>query len=289
MVDWSVTFIGLTLGPGTSFGVTGISGWLDKPAVRSNDAPRAASHGAFDTVTYSDARIVTIEFDIASDAQPFAQAVADLLAATSLTAGLADLSIQIPGRGVESTKARIRQRSVPTEMEYAFGLTSAALQLYCPDPLCYGPQVTSSTSLQATTPGTGLLYPLAYPLDYGVPAGVTPGSIQVANAGTEAYWPHVQVYGPVTNPVVTLNETGDTIRYNGTVADGQMLDIDCANRRVLLGSATAMESAASRRFAVSASGNWLAVPVGGGTLSVAADSAGTSASMSVSSYEGARS
>src|SRR5690349_14126537 len=76
------------------------------------------------------------------------------------------------------------------------------------DPLLYGPQVFGQTSLAAVAAGTGLTYPIAYPLDYGVPAGVTPGAIMVANAGTASYFPRLRIDGPVTNPVVSLVETG---------------------------------------------------------------------------------
>jgi hypothetical protein len=161
-------------------------------------------------------------------------------------------------------------------VQFAFAVTAC-------DPLLYGPQVFAQTSLAATSAGTGLVYPLAYPLDYGVPAGVTPGAITVANSGTASYFPRLRIDGPVTNPVVSLVETGDQIRFRGTIAAGQHLDINWGTpRRVTLG-----DNAVNQRHKVSYTGNWLAVPVGGGSISYTADDADPAALLSVWSYEGA--
>jgi hypothetical protein len=150
-----------------------------------------------------------------------------------------------------------------------------------PDPLLYGPETFASTTLAGSAGGTGLTYPLAYPLDYGVPPGVTPGAITLSNAGTAAYWPRLRIDGPVPNPSVSMVETGDTLRYNGTLAAGQWLDIDTANRRVLLNGQVSV------RHLVSVTGRWLGVPIGGGSLTWTADAADPRATLSAWGFEGA--
>jgi len=80
---------------------------------------------------------------------------------------------------------------------------------------------------------------------------------------------------------VTLPESGDWVRFNGALVAGQWLDFDLANRRVLLNGQVSL-----RQF-VSSSGRWLAVPVGGGSVSWAADAYDAAATLSVWSYEGA--
>jgi hypothetical protein len=59
------------------------------------------------------------------------------------------------------------------------------------------------------------------------------------------------------------------------------VDIDCGNRRVLLNGQSSI-----MRF-VTYSGNWLAVPPGGASMSITADAADPAAGMSVWHYEGA--
>jgi hypothetical protein len=112
---------------------------------------------------------------------------------------------------------------------------------------------------------------------------VTPGSVSVPNAGTAAYWPTARIDGPVINPRVTLNETGDWVRVARSVAAGQWLEVDFANRRVLLNGIPTLSMASVTTF----SGRWLAVPVGGGSISWAADSADPAALLTINGFEGA--
>jgi len=149
-----------------------------------------------------------------------------------------------------------------------------------PDPLKYGPPTYGTATLSTATPGAGKIYPVAYPVDYGIPPGVTPGAASVANAGTAAYWPRLRILGPVTNPVVTLVESGAWVRYTGSLLAGQWLDLDMANRRVLL------QGQVSVRQNVSSAGDWLSVPPGGGSVTWSADGADPAALLSVWGYEG---
>lgn len=161
------------------------------------------------------------------------------------------------------------------------GLISWAMALHAPDPLVYGPALFASTGLGAAAGGAGLVFPMAFPLDFGLAPGVTPGSLILPNAGTATYWPRLRIDGPTVNPVVTLNETGDTVRYGGTLAAGQYLDIDLGNRKVLL------QGLVSVMPAVTFTGNWLGVPEGGGSLSWSADTADPAALLSAWFYESA--
>jgi hypothetical protein len=152
-----------------------------------------------------------------------------------------------------------------------------------PDPFLYGPDTFDSTGLSGAA-GTGRVWPRVWPRDWGVPAGQTPGSIAVPNNGEVGYWPRIRIDAGdarLDNPVITLNETGDWVRYKGSLAAGQYLDIDCANRRVLLNGQVSVSPK------VSFSGRFLGIPVGGGSLSWAADSNGANALMSVFAREGA--
>lgn len=153
--------------------------------------------------------------------------------------------------------------------------------LYATDPLVYGAETFGATTLAGIGAGTGLVYPLAYPLDYGVPPGVTPGAITLPNDGTGTYWPRLRIDGPVPNPAVTLVETGDTIRYAGTLTAGQWLDIDCGNRRVLLNGSVSV------RHLVLSTGRWLAIPPGGGSVTWTADAADPAAALSAWGYQSA--
>jgi hypothetical protein len=105
--------------------------------------------------------------------------------------------------------------------------------------------------------------------------------VSLENAGTASYHPRLRIDGMVANPVVQMVETGAWVRFYGTVAAGQWLDFDLGRRRVLLNGQV------SQRNRVTFGGDWLAVPVGGGTVSWTADSYDSSHELSVWGYEGA--
>jgi hypothetical protein len=257
--------------------VTSAVGWDDAAPVRSALTDKAQQDGMWDATGFLGGRVVTINGNVAGVTAQEAADFRDALLALSPQQPL-DLQVYSDEGGSRSATVRVTVGAVitwkgPQAFDYTVVVTA-------PDPLKYGEPVFGTVGLRAVT-GTGLVYPRTYPLNYGVPAGQTPGSMSVANAGTAAYWPRLRIDGPVPNPVVTLNETGDWIRYNGTLAAGQWLDIDLANRRTLLNGSISVRP----RFTVS--GGWLAVPPGGGSVSWAADAADPAALLSVWSYQGA--
>ena len=263
--------------PGRERVVTKLDGWGSAP-LRDSIEDKAQQGGAWDGATYASARVVSFEGLIQEATSGEAQRAAlDLVALSA--AGLLEFVVDDPDLGPLSTFARV---TVGADPEWLSGRAfTYKMSVKAPDELKYGPATFASTTLANTAAGTGLVYPLTYPLDYGVPPGVTPGAVTLPNAGTAAYWPRLRIDGPVPNPTVTLIETGDSIRFNGTVAAGQWLDIDCGNRRVLLNGQVSM------RHLVSSVGRWLAVPVGGASLSWTADAADPAASLSAWGYEGA--
>jgi len=257
--------------------VSSAVGWDDGTEVRAGLQDRVQQSGSWDATGFSSSRKVALEGFVQERTGAAASALKDDL--TALDPRLLYPLQVIDVDGVSrASMARVTGAAVvewvnPLSFRYTIEVTA-------PDPLKYGSPQFGATYLSGAA-GTGLVYPRAYPLSYGVAAGVTPGSITAPNAGTAPYWPGLRIDGPVPNPVVTLAETGDWVKFNGTVLAGQWLDFDLASRRVLLNGQVSV-----RQF-VSSSGSWLAVPPGGGSVSWAADAADPAAKLSVWSYEGA--
>ena len=181
--------------------------------------------------------------------------------------------------GTLTAQVRVQAAPVLTFSGTTFTYTRTVV---APDPRRDGGAHTPQTAtLAATGAGVGRSYPLTYPLTYGVPAGVTPGSLSLPNAGTASYWPTLRVDGPVTNPQITCNDTGAWVRFNGTVASGTYLTIDGASRAVKLNGAVSV------RNLVTSSGDWLAIPPGGASISWTADTADPAALLTANGYEGA--
>ena len=267
----------LDVDDGTSFRVTeDLPGWDDAPAVRSGLVVKAQQDGDWDATGFSDARVVTITGVVVEGSAQDAYAVAQELAALR-PQQVVEVVVVNASIGTLSAMARVTVGVKPSwigTLAFEYTLTVTA-----PDPLKYGPPTFATATLSTATPGAGKVYPVAYPLDYGIAPGVTPGALSVANAGTASYWPRLRILGPVTNPVVTLVESGAWVRYTGSLLAGQWLDFDMANRRVLL------QGQVSVRQSVSSAGDWLSVPPGGGSVTWSADTADPAALLSVWAYE----
>jgi Phage tail protein len=255
-----------------------LTGWMDGAPVAPGLVDKAQQDGGWDGTGFLRPREVTLAGGVVQADHAAAMAVADAL--TSLTPQ-ARYELTVDDSAVGSRSALVRLTSAPvltwlTARAFVYEVTVTA-----PDPLKYGPPTFASTTLAVTGGGTGLTYPLAYPLDYGQVPGVIPGAVSLANDGTAGYWPRLRIDGPVPNPTVSLVETGDWVHFEGTVGAGQWLDIDCANRRVLLNGQVSV------RAAVSSFGSWLAVPPDGGSLSWTADAADPAAKLNVWGRQGA--
>jgi hypothetical protein len=256
--------------------VEDLPGWDDAPDVRNGLAPKAQQDGAWDGTGSSDARTVGVVGLVQEATTQAAYAVLYQLSALR-PQSVHELVVVNDAIGTLSAMTRVTAGVKPawigdTAFEYTMTVTA-------PDPLKYGSPTYATATLSTATPGAGKVYPVAYPVDYGIAPGVTPGAALVANAGTAAYWPRLRILGPVTNPVVTLVESGAWVRYAGSLLAGQWLDLDMANRRVLL------QGQVSVRQKVSSAGDWLAVSPGGGSVTWSADTADPAALLSVWAYE----
>jgi hypothetical protein len=274
----SIGGILLDVNDGTSLRVVeDLPGWDDAPDVRNGLQPKAQQDGAWDGSGSSEARTVGIAGLVREATTQAAYAVLYQLAALR-PQFVHELVVVNDAIGSLSAMTRVTVSVKPgwiDDCSFEYTLTVTA-----PDPLKYGPPTYATATLSTATPGAGKVYPVAYPVDYGIAPGVTPGAVSVANDGTAAYWPRLRILGPVTNPVVTLVESGAWVRYTGSLLAGQWLDLDMANRRVLL------QGQVSVRQLVSSAGDWLAVPPGGGSVTWSADTADPAALLSVWSYEG---
>jgi hypothetical protein len=275
----SVGGILLDVDNGSSFRVTeDLLGWDDAPGVRSGLLAKAQQDGDWDATGFSDGRVVTITGTVAEGSAQAAYAVQQQLAALR-PQQVVEFIVANSSIGTLSALARVTAGVKPSWIgDTSFDYT---LQITAPDPLKYGPPTYGYATLSTSTPGAGRIWPRAWPTDWGIPAGVTPGAVSVANAGTAAYWPRLRVDGPSPNPTVSMVETGAWVRYGGTLLAGQWLDFDMANRRVLL------QGQVSVRQLVSSSGDWLAVPVGGGSVAWTDDGGDPAAKLSVWGNEGA--
>ncbi len=221
--DFQADFDGLILGAGTPYGITKWGGFLDMPAVRSQDDPIPLRDGIFAAANYSGGKTYDLEFDIVTNGvTAFSDAVALLESWTYAQVGLRPLRFQLPDKGVRVAMVQCRRRAIPVDVPYQFGMSAqAALQFYAPDARQYGPALSTSTGLRSG--GGGLTFPLTFPLNFGTPP--SGGRVSFVNSGSASSEPVFTVSGPLSAGFeITYVETGQRLRYQAPVGSDIVLD-----------------------------------------------------------------
>ena len=100
----------------------------------------------------------------------------------------------------------------------------AGIMFRAANPLFYDP--TSQTLTLPGSSGNGFAVPLTVPMNVGLSAVAT--SLIVTNVGSWDAYPILVLAGPISNPVITNNASGDKLDFTGlTLSGGQYYTIDC--------------------------------------------------------------
>lgn len=232
----TVTYNGLSLDEDPYHIVT-VEGLADLPAIRSGDTGRVARGGLVAGRDLYGGRSVTITLDVLADTQAaFGVAVAAL--SRAFAAPVDDplpLSFTIPGVA-DGVAARVyvrpRKRALPIATSWFQGTTRASVQLDAADPLLYSDSESSLTIAAAVEAG-GRSYDRTYDMTYGSLG--TGGIGIVSNLGDTPAPVVLRIYGPIVDPRVTNTTTGQVLGLTATLGGGEFVDIDTADRTVLLG------------------------------------------------------
>lgn len=129
------------------------------------------------------------------------------------------------------TDAKIEYRQRGFTSDYLIQLTAG-------DPLFYstdgGDEQTATVNLQAQT--GGYVTPYDLPVDWA--AGAQPTI--VTNAGNATAFPVIELHDEAHDPVITNQTTGETFGLEISMADGDVIRIDMANRTVTLNGSNIM-------------------------------------------------
>lgn len=232
--DGQVEWRGTLLGPGTYFrtGKDGIRGWYDLPGQRGSNSPLPGYHGSFPGRLTSAERIV--EWDFLTKGVTLAGFPAAIDTLRRITSPGEDpqeepLVIRLDGQSLLCW-ARVRNRAIPTNYQYALGHTRGSVQWEATDPRLYSPtEQTASTPLASGSSsgldfsGGGLDFSSGG-LDFGAPP--TGGTLTAVNEGHVPTWPTLEVIGPCTGPSIV--HSGHTLRFASgfVVLAGQTMVID---------------------------------------------------------------
>ena len=237
--DWQIQRNGVLLGDGTEFDVSNITGLAGQPATVASERSLSRRHGSIAGEDFLGTRSMVLSFDVVSDTSSLTSKLETLASAFGPSVNEVPTYFRIPGVGggtIVSCDTHVRRRSVPIDLAYSRGVARASFQLVASDPRLYSSTLKTDTASATEATTVGLTFDATFDLSFG--GAVSPGLIEVNNAGTFAAPLTMRIYGPVVDPVVTRSSDGAAMSFTVTVADGDWIDIDVQNRTVLLNGVT---------------------------------------------------
>ncbi|GGH93715.1 phage tail domain-containing protein [Arthrobacter liuii] len=246
-----------TFGAGTDIGLIGITGLRDLPGIRQGNVNRGQKDGALPGLNFVGERTVGINYQITRASTSTEAALASVTAAHQnvtdpaticMTAG--DYLRQKAGIGTAKpvygamvqlpTRAnpliffgRPVRFNAPITPDYQYGRVDIATEWNCPDGLLYDNTVISA-SCGLPNPTSGMTFPATFDLKFGASAG---GNIQLNNTGSYQTAPYFTITGPVSYPIITNQTTGQQIKLNIVIGQGDTLTVDCQSGTVTLNGA----------------------------------------------------
>lgn len=243
---------------GARWKTLGLDGWDGAP-VRVDLQERPGENGAFPPEPLYGARDMTLQGGVETRG-PQARRLAETRV-RALISRLTGVLLHVKEPPYDR-QAVVWLNGRPTFTPTGPGRLRFSIPLVAPDYVRYG-TVERSTPISLPSSPSGFSYPYTYPYDYG---GGSSGDRTIVNDGDAAVWPILRIDGPVDNPSIRNDTTGDALELDISLAEGDWLHIDPSDESVLLGGT------ASRRGVVTGGSRWPYLPRGESRWQFRADS-----------------
>ncbi len=245
-----------------------LDGWAGAD-VRLSADPRPGEHGAFAPSVLYGPRTLQLEGRIEAPTLPLRRAAEDRLSALTNALGGVPLRVDEPPLSRQAAVWRAGRLSAVVR-----GTTARyTLPLVAPDPRKYDVAEQNAPVGLLDTSGMGFSWPLTFPINFG--SAGTGGDVNVTNTGNADTWPVLILTGPALNPVVRNNTTGERLTFSIDLPAGSFLEVDAAERTVLL------DGTANRRTALSSGSSWPRIAPGPNTFQFRASTYSALASLVV--------
>lgn len=212
---------------------------LGSPSPRVVADLRPTQHGATDRTILYNARSLELRGKLEADTREALWALLDDL--KGFLALGSDHVLKVRREG-ESTDLRTTFRvDGPVLVGLSAGMVASYLDwsvvIFCPDPRLYSDTLSSGSYDPTDTGEGGLTFSLDFELVF---EGDGTATLDVVNEGNIATPPTLTITGPVVNPKVTNETTGEAIQTTGLDLDtDETIVIDVAARQAYLGGTTA--------------------------------------------------
>lgn len=231
--DGQLEYNDYVLGDDVTTFMESITGWEDLPPVSSANTLRPASHGAWVGRKLLGQRVITWSGRFAAERTSWNDEIKRLKDAFTPPSGTEELTIVVRTRDeMLMAFGTVVNRSIPVDYSYGYYGAKLSIQFECSDPRLYSLVENNEFISLPSDIVDGLDYPLVYPLDYGVV--IEPNSLIINNAGSAPTPVELNFLGPVTNPVLINQTTGETLGFDIVLTESDILTVDTRKGTVLL-------------------------------------------------------
>lgn len=261
----------MVMGRETPIRVINVTGLTALGPIDSADVKRTGQHGTLRAGkrTYGKR---TIQFDLVIEGQEYADVenlLDEFFAAVQDSDDPGILTIKRRAKEERQIECTVSRAEFVADYDSWIGKKVGSIELQANDPLVYASRLDVADVQPQATVGNGRTYDRTYDLVYG---GIVPAPIvsihNRGNTATSLIW---SVTGPYENPGLKLLETGEQVRVNLTLAEGDELEVDFDLHSIQL-------NGSSRRTALVPDSTWWQLPKGMSRVFLLGQGLGPSAS-----------
>lgn len=236
---------------------------------RREDRPKIREHGSWATNTYYGARTIHMEGQVlANNPGEAMQMRMQILGALYPVPELGFTSVGLLRMMIDGISEEIQgvaNVDGEPEMPVVGGFPSAyelSIDFELDDPFLYGANAIVAKTGTPTGGDGGLIFPDAFPWVFSGQGAS--GDINITNSGNASAFPVITIYGPCTNPTVSIHLTNGiyTVGFNGLqLGAGDYVTIDMRARTAI------SNTGASVYHLIQQGSTWWRIPKGTWTVS----------------------
>lgn len=213
--------------------VTEIRG-LGSPSPRADRIERPRAHGSIDRTQFYGDRVLELLGVVGSDDSPATwQTFDELKGVLAALADDEDVILRVGRQGIGIDRALVRVDGAIDCNVMPNGIVWG-VQLIAADPRFYSDTLKQGDYDPTVVGAGGVVFPMEFPFVFGQ---VASGTVTVENQGNFPTPPTITIEGPVTDPIIDNETTGESITFDATVNLGSSLIVDVGSRRVTLDGA----------------------------------------------------
>lgn len=226
---------------------------LDNVEYRSTEREREGMDGGFVDALYEKMRTIVIEGVIYNATEDYLDTLKANFAPRASVEPFYLLAPTSPERLVYCKSLGIRYA---WDQARRLNMVTFQIQLKAEDPTIYEAVVTDTATLG--NPESGFGFNLAFNFGFGTSS--TAGAASLNNTGNKDADCTFEIVGPVVNPIIVHDESGNRLSFACTLGVGDTLEVNLRNKTVLLGGTT------SRRNFLIGTSRWFLLQPGTNTI-----------------------